>query len=221
MNKFSFLFLAGILLACGSSPKEEKNTPDISSTETETTIETAPEEQKINNQGNVRLDLTNASSPFNFTSNVDLDEDGSSLTFTILDANNNEVQKIQVEQNFLPDSSITVEDMNFDGHLDIKITSFIADNGDINFSCWLYNPNTKKFEQNEQLSYFYNPIFKQKTKQVITGGKGEDLGIHKSETYQYQDGKYLLIESKTTDMNKDGEETITKYKIVDGESMKI
>lgn len=162
------------------------------------------------------------SSTFNFASNVNLDENGSTLTFTILDANNSEIQKIEVEQTTFPDSSITVEDMNFDGYSDIRIVNLVAVNGNTNYSCWLYNPDSQRFENNEILTQLADPIFHQNTKQVNTTWK-EGYGTYGHETYQYQNNKYLLIESGYTNMNEEGEEstTTTKYKIVDGKSVKI
>lgn len=321
MNKFSYLFLAGILWACGSSPKEEKNnTSDTSTNNTETTVTETTEPVKketVNSPSNVTLNFYNTytgkindkyeivmkveksesyftgtykykgkdqtiylksksntgnsyvleeyvygdngtlvtgsfegtfndnifsgtwfsadrsksfpfsvktnSSTFNFTSNISLipEEYSSLTTFSILDANNNEVQKIEVEQSF-PDSSITVEDMNFDGHSDIRIVNLVAANGNTNYSCWLYNPNSQKFENNKTLNMLIDPIFHQNTKQVETTWK-EGYGTYGHETYQYQNNKYLLIESGYTNMNEEGEQktTTTKYKIVDGKSVKI
>ncbi len=324
MNKFTYLFLAGALWACGSSAPEQNNTSESNNDTENTVVEqnntdvaansasggnvsytfTDTYKGKINNERNIIMNFTKTetstvgsyqyegkeetiylnqksqngneylfeesvysdessvelgsfkgtfinqrtvfsgtwtskdgskefpfsvqatTTPFSFSSNVAMDDsnEGGEVTMihTILDANNQEVQKISVEQNMMPDSSITVEDMNFDGHLDIRMTSWIAVNGNTNYSCWLYNPSTQKFEESSKLNELRDPVFDQGKKEVRTTWK-VGYGQFSHETYLYQDGQYFMIESGETAMNDEGEEVITstKYKIVDGKSVKI
>ncbi len=157
---------------------------------------------------------------FNFSSTVEMEE--GIMTYSILDMNNQEIQKIEVEQSMMPDSSIVVEDMNFDGYLDMRMTGLVAMNGNTNYSSWLYNPSLGKFEYNKVLSGLVDPYFETEKKQVHSTWKS-GYAHYGHETYLYQDGNYFLIESGTTDMDAEGNEktTTTKHKIVNGKSVEV
>ena len=104
----------------------------------------------------------------------------------------------------------TAEDVNFDGYKDFYFTDFI---GKVNSSkiVYLYNPNYKRFELNENFRSITSPQFDIEN-QVIKSFNQINAAFHETETYIILNGKLTRI-SKSIDNQGSNE---YKYIIYDG-----
>ena len=104
----------------------------------------------------------------------------------------------------------TAEDVNFDGYKDFYFTDFI---GKVNSSkiVYLYNPNYKRFELNENFRSITSPQFDIEN-QVIKSFNQINAAFHETETYIILNGKLTRI-SKSIDNQASNE---YKYIIYDG-----
>jgi len=104
----------------------------------------------------------------------------------------------------------TAEDVNFDGYKDFYFTDFI---GKVNSSkiVYLYNPNYKRFELNENFRSITSPQFDIEN-QVIKSFNQINAAFHETETHIILNGKLTRI-SKSIDNQGSNE---YKYIIYDG-----
>lgn len=170
------------------------------------------------------FELTNNVKPFEFSFDMTVNktEDEYEVSKTIKIRNNKTnkiIQEFNFEQSDLNDK-IIVQDMNFDNILDFRLITITAANS--RYSCWLFNPVTKKFENSNILSQMSSPYFDYQNKQVSSFWKNGYTN-YGEEIYQFQNNNYFLIEESTWEINANQEETktINKYNIVNGKSVKI
>lgn len=180
----------------------------------------------VNRTSSAPFELTNNVIPFQFSFDMNIneteDEYDISKTIKVKNTNtNNIIQDFQLEQSLL-NNDLIIEDMNFDNFLDFRLVEFIAANGNSNYSCWLFNPSTNKFEHSTILSEMSTPRFDHQKKQVNSSWKN-GYGNYGGENYQFQNNNYFLIEKYTWEMDENDQETetSTKYKIIDGKSVEI
>lgn len=94
------------------------------------------------------------------------------------------------------DAKVTFEDFNFDGHPDKKVfVSRGGGSGALNeqFEISIYNPKTKIYEYNDQLSNLINPDADKETKQITTHAKNGPFGWM-SEVYVWKGNDLVLTE---------------------------
>lgn len=83
----------------------------------------------------------------------------------------------------------SVEDVNFDGYMDIHLKAFITKEGDFFHHFWIFDPKKNLFEYNWQMSTFVNPkIDKTKKRIVLEKASGS---YYKKEIFKFS-GKELV-----------------------------
>ena len=89
--------------------------------------------------------------------------------------------------------SFTLEDMNFDGYLDMRIMAFLsASSSDIPYLVWLWNPAAHQFEHSAALSAIPSPEANA-VEQVIRGYAREDVTTSVQTTHAWVEGDLVLI----------------------------
>jgi hypothetical protein len=115
------------------------------------------------------------------------------------------VQKIDIQnyqsefpavmtENSMGDAQFNIaDDYNFDGYKDIRV---ISDMGASNifYDYWMFNSKTGKFEKDAVLTDIVNPVFKNRT---IIGTTLRGANEYTVATYEFQNGKYVLIKQET------------------------
>jgi hypothetical protein len=115
------------------------------------------------------------------------------------------------------DQVFIIEDMNFDGHSDIRLLNMLDARLQSNFNCWLYNPGKGIFERDTTLDGLTNPTFNKKTKKIEAS---EEDGASEQEEYVYHyspKGKLVLEYQKSVLIDLSGKwKTTTTRKLVNG-----
>jgi hypothetical protein len=90
-----------------------------------------------------------------------------------------------------------ITDMNFDGYPDIRVASYVGMHGDVGYSYYLFNPTTKIFSYNEELSELHGEIkFDDISKTIIEEGLVWSGGPHDwKNIYRVSENKLLQIEN--------------------------
>jgi hypothetical protein len=114
-------------------------------------------------------------------------------------------------------SLVRMEDLNFDGYLDILIPEFTGAKN-TPFLYWIYEPESGEFISHPELEAT-DPIIDLQHKQIISHWSGSAISSG-TDKYVFQDGSFYLIEREETDWEKEKTST-TKYKIVDGKSVEL
>lgn len=93
------------------------------------------------------------------------------------------------------DSLFNVEDANFDGYKDIKLSSWSGATGNRGYNYWLFDPIKNMFVFNKDLSELSNPNPDPKTKTISTHNNGGAVGcIYDDEIYKFdENGKLILV----------------------------
>lgn len=132
------------------------------------------------------------------------EENEKNVVLEISDSAGKPIQNITVEDEtigtlFFLDGDINIaEDINFDGYKDLRIVNVRGANiGGYNY--WIFNPELKKFEKNPVLANIPYPSF-DRTKRTITAFHAANSGDY-SAVFKFIDGKYQMVESKTTPIN--------------------
>ena len=90
-----------------------------------------------------------------------------------------------------------LEDVNFDGYLDLELLSSRGTAGE-EYNFWLFNKTSGKFVFNKKLSELQNPRFNHKTKTIkavgIIGRLGDD---YVKDFYQFENGKLVMVREVT------------------------
>lgn len=95
------------------------------------------------------------------------------------------------------DPSSIFRDVNFDGYTDIVLFSNSYEGSSTSSAVWLFNPETRKFEFNQELSRMTNLAVDPK-KKTLTSSNSCCAGLFATrETYQWHGDKIELIERLT------------------------
>ena len=112
---------------------------------------------------------------------------------------------------------LVLEDMNFDGFMDIRVMQFVSAGTHIPYHCWLWDAATHRFEYSEALSAISSPMFDADRRQVLgfeTGGPAEYIFT----TYMFRDAELVLVGRTTTGYDYEGGTAIvTIEELIDGE----
>lgn len=118
-----------------------------------------------------------------------------------------------------------VDDMNFDGYLDIRLAFAVGMHGDPIYSYYLYNPRIRKFEENsDYLDKLRGDInFDQSSKTIIEKGEywGGDLHTWQN-IYMCNNNKLIIIDEFDEHYWEIGDSTFSKRyrsKIIDGQNV--
>jgi len=165
--------------------------------------------------------LSTDEKPINFTlsDNAKIDDDQSTMTKMVVKF----PTKTQVIEGFesivntdLADA-ISLEDMNFDGYIDIRVLEFTGSQNSPHIY-WIFDPKTVQFVKHEELTAT-DPVVDLQTKRIVSSWR-DGAAIYGTSQYVFQDGKFYLIEEFEEDLSTNKSKT-TKYKIENGKSVKI
>jgi hypothetical protein len=101
-------------------------------------------------------------------------------------------------------------DANFDGYTDLKIFDNRGITTNVSYKFWIYNKNKKTFEFDEALTQLLgtNPNIDPRTKTFRTGEVVGCVGMcYYWETYQFINGKPVLIEREQQKILNSGDKT--------------
>lgn len=89
----------------------------------------------------------------------------------------------------------TFEDLNFDGIVDLRMPESVG-NANVYYAYWIYNPSTKKFEPNKEMTLSLPKV--DAAKKQIMSFERNSAASYVETMYTYQNGKFLLtrIENK-------------------------
>ena len=132
------------------------------------------------------------------------EENGKNVILKISDSAGKPIQNITVEDEtietlFFLDGDINIsEDINFDGYKALRIVNVRGANIR-GYNYWIFNPELKRFEKDPVLANLPYPSF-DGDKKTITAFHAANFGNY-SAVFKFIDGKYQMVESKTTPIN--------------------
>jgi len=112
------------------------------------------------------------------------------------------------------DQIFIIEDVNFDGHDDIRLLQFLPAAPNLPYYFWTYNSATKKFQPDQALEEITSPEFDQKKKLIYSFWR-DGCCSHGLSTFKYINGKPKLIEESEV-KQEDGKVITTLKKMVNG-----
>ena len=116
-------------------------------------------------------------------------------------------------------SEVELQDMNFDGYLDLKIPIYYPDmaKGDYGYHYYLYNPQASVFQRSQSLRDLGVVFFDARLK-MITNYEADGRGNESTSSYKWQSGKLYLVKKLQT--YEDDELThYSEYQIINGKSV--
>jgi len=134
------------------------------------------------------------------------------------------VQRIVPEENsyISMDSNdpLTVEDMNFDGYVDISIIQFVPAGPNIPRYCWIYDVSKGTFVRDKPLEAITSPVFDAKAQTVVSEWR-DGAGSYGTSSYKYIAGKLALVKEVTKTAAEDnGDMIVVSKELVNGK-MKV
>ncbi|MEP6806385.1 MAG: hypothetical protein ABI892_17795 [Flavobacterium sp.] len=143
-----------------------------------------------------------------------------------LDIYNSKKEKIQTLSGFNnviyeKDGEVELEDLNFDGALDLKIPIYFPDRTkyDGSFLYFVYDNTKKQFIRNTKLEELEYLFFDQKSKEFVkyeADGSGNESNYY----YKWSGNNFYLIR-KTESFENSEKTTYTEYQIKNNKSVKI
>ena len=133
------------------------------------------------------------------------------------------IQSIPIEEfmceRYLDSTSVfIVEDINFDGHNDLRVINWLGTRSDKEYRYWIYDTKTEMFNADTTLNDFMNPSFDQNTKTIYTHWR---YGINEEghAIYNWQNGKCNLLIEEIMSVGPDPAIPPSLYsrKLIDGE----
>jgi len=110
---------------------------------------------------------------------------------------------------------LVLEDMDFDGFMDMRLMQFVSAGANIPYYCWLWDPPAQRFVYNEALSDIPSPLFDPVKKQVLgfaTNGAAEYI----DSVYEYRGAELTLVARTITGYDYEGGTVIvTTEELVD------
>jgi hypothetical protein len=106
-------------------------------------------------------------------------------------------------------------DANFDGYEDLPILTGCGATGNCTFDFYLYDPMTNQFVYNSFLSGLGTFHVDSSTRQIIANSN-ESYADWENDTYQYENGQYILIEKQISTGQSDDMATVQVYQLQGG-----
>jgi hypothetical protein len=118
-------------------------------------------------------------------------------------------------------AELELEDLNFDGLLDLKIQTYLPEQtkGDIAYLYYLYHQIQKKYIRNAELEELEVLSFDAKNK-LIEKNYADGSGNESTHTYKWMDGKFYLVKKEINYENDDAT-YYEEYKIINKKSVKV
>lgn len=113
---------------------------------------------------------------------------------------------------------VIVEDLNFDGHSDIRLLQYLPETASIPFFYWLYNPKTAKFERNTALEVVLSPSLDFEKEYILSQWTKTDK-IQGTDYYKFAGNQLKLVKQETQEFT-DSVNYIFTIKEAFGDSLK-
>lgn len=91
---------------------------------------------------------------------------------------------------FGQDQPMVVEDMNFDGFLDVRIKEYASLMGNTMYLYWLYDPAAKRLVRNADMEQLSSPIFDPATRTILSVSR--DQGGVFTQTFAVEDNQLIF-----------------------------
>ena len=144
---------------------------------------------------------------------------GDEVAAVVFDAQAREVQKIEndaAEPSLAP--SLRIEDLNFDGYLDLGFLSFVGATGNVGDTIWLFSPATGRFLKNDLLSETSRLTADSARKELTSRWNAGHAGAHYTlETFRCPGGKPTLVRRERVDT--DGDEHVRTIEVLRGNAL--
>ena len=126
-------------------------------------------------------------------------------------------EKLMVDKYLDSSYLFIVEDVNFDGHNDIRIINWLSTRSDKMYDFWIFNEKTALFEQDTSINEIFNPSFDHKNKTMYTYWR---IGVNEEghAIYNWQKGKINLLIEEIMSVGPDPSipPSIYTRKLIDG-----
>jgi hypothetical protein len=118
-------------------------------------------------------------------------------------------------------AELELEDLNFDGLLDLKMQTYLPEQtkGDIAYLYYLYHPIQKKYIRSPELEELEVLSFDAKNK-LILKNYADGSGNESTHSYKWLDGKFYLVK-KVSDFENDNATHYEEYKIINKKSVLV
>lgn len=134
----------------------------------------------------------------------------STKSITVLRAKDQKpVQTIKLDEDAFPcswteDDYFVVEDLNFDGHNDIRLMQSMGARGNTSYLFWLYDISSKQFVRDTSLEMLTNISVDAKEK-TLASYWSVGCCEYGTNVYKYIDGKLTTIEEETMQLDYENE----------------
>lgn len=98
---------------------------------------------------------------------------------------------------FSDDLGFVMEDMNFDGYIDIRIAEFLPAGPNIPYACWVWDEDIGQYAYHPKLSEITSPEVDDENELIYSFGRAS-ASEHFEEYYRYIDGTLTLIKEVRT-----------------------
>lgn len=180
-----FFLLIGV--ACENSTSNDNTGQEaVNKESTERKEDLAPKESKVLKfEGKVTTDDAKES-----IVKIDIYQNGERAVFQTL---NDLELPYQADNPFF--DTPTFEDLNFDGIPDLRMPESVG-NANVYYAYWIYNPTSKQFEQNTEMSLSLPKV--DAAKKQIMSFERNSAASYVETMYTYADGKFVLtrVENK-------------------------
>lgn len=181
MTFCSALFLLLMLVACNPSVSENKTTEEENQADTtRMEVEPALGIEALDFEGKISTDEGQMS-----IVKIDIYKKGATDIFQSL---TDLALPYEADNSFFDNP--TFEDLNFDGIPDLRMPESLG-NANVYYAYWIYNPATKKFEKNTEMTLSLPTIDADKN-EIMSFERGSAASYLET-TYAYQDGKFVAI----------------------------
>jgi hypothetical protein len=95
-----------------------------------------------------------------------------------------------------------LEDLNFDGYLDVKLMSYLGGTGNYGFNVWIYRPESRRFVHEPTLSQLGRLKAHPETR-TLTSSWVMGAGTSGHSVLRWEKGVPVVVRDETLDWNKD------------------
>jgi len=115
---------------------------------------------------------------------------------------------------------LIIEDVNFDGFPDIRLTQYIPVTNEIPYYYWTYNPEKNQFERNMEFEKLTSPVFDHDSK-IISSVWRQDAFHFGTSYYKYNNNSLVLIKEKEEIYDDYDKKKIIEKELIDGKLVTV
>ena len=125
-------------------------------------------------------------------------------------------QMLDQFDSILPEGSeadaLYVEDVNFDGYADLRIMKYLPGGANVPYLFWLYNPETKQFEQSKAFEVILSPQVDRGAK-VLISQQRVNAAEYVREYYKPRGPLPVLVKREERKYSPDGSYVLKVFKV--------